>query len=65
MNQTEFSAIQIPYASKLFMQELESMCITSRMITEGELKPMDKHYSKLPAVFEEGEEGLLTNDANW
>jgi DNA-directed RNA polymerase II subunit RPB2 len=65
MNQTDFSAIQIPYASKLFMQELESMCITSRMITEGELRPMDKHYSKLPAVFEEGEEGLLTNDANW
>jgi DNA-directed RNA polymerase II subunit RPB2 len=65
MNQTDFSAIQIPYASKLFMQELESMCITSRMITEGELKPMDKHYSKLPAVFEEGEEDLLTNDANW
>ena len=65
MNQTDFSAIQIPYASKLFLQELESMCITSRMITEGELKPVDKHYSKLPAVFEEGEEDELANDANW
>ena len=36
-NATEFSAVQIPYASKLFIQELESMCITSRMITQGQL----------------------------
>jgi len=45
-NTTDFAQVQIPYASKLFLQELESMCITSRLITEGELKPMDKHYSK-------------------
>lgn len=37
-NTTEFSSIQIPYASKLFLQELESMCITSRMITDGKLR---------------------------
>ena len=37
-NTTEFSPIQIPYASKLFLQELESMCISSRMITEGQLR---------------------------
>jgi DNA-directed RNA polymerase beta subunit len=36
-NTTEFSPIQIPYASKLFIQELESMCITSRLITQGQL----------------------------
>jgi DNA-directed RNA polymerase II subunit RPB2 len=36
-NTTDFSAIQIPYASKLFIQELESMCITSRLITEGQV----------------------------
>jgi DNA-directed RNA polymerase II subunit RPB2 len=36
-NTTEFSRIQIPYASKLFIQELESMCISSRMVTEGQL----------------------------
>jgi intein/homing endonuclease len=36
-NTTDFSPIQIPYASKLFIQELESMCISSRMITEGQL----------------------------
>lgn len=36
-NTTNFSAIEIPYASKLFLQELESMCISSRMITEGQI----------------------------
>ena len=36
-NSTEFSPVQIPYASKLFIQELETMCISSRMITEGQL----------------------------
>lgn len=36
-NTTEFSPIQIPYASKLFLQELETMCISSRMVTERQL----------------------------
>jgi DNA-directed RNA polymerase II subunit RPB2 len=36
-NQTSFSPVQIPYASKLFIQELESMCISSRIITQGQL----------------------------
>jgi DNA-directed RNA polymerase II subunit RPB2 len=36
-NTTEFSPIEIPYASKLFIQELESMCISSRFITDGQL----------------------------
>jgi DNA-directed RNA polymerase II subunit RPB2 len=43
-NTTEFSHIQIPYASKLFLQELESMCISSRFITESQLK------SKMPKM---------------
>jgi len=43
-NTTEFSHIQIPYASKLFLQELESMCISSRFITESQLK------SKMPML---------------
>jgi DNA-directed RNA polymerase II subunit RPB2 len=65
-NTTDFSAVQIPYASKLFLQELESMCITSRMITEGELKPTDKHYSKLPALEELDEYGEeLEGDEAW
>jgi DNA-directed RNA polymerase II subunit RPB2 len=36
-NTTDFSPIQIPYASKLFMQELESMCISTRLITDSQL----------------------------
>ena len=57
VNTTDFAQVQIPYASKLFLQELESMCITSRLITEGELKPVDKHYSKyLESFTEEGED---------
>ena len=36
-NTTRFSHIQIPYASKLLLQELESMCISSRLITTQKL----------------------------
>ena len=39
-NTTNFSAVQIPYASKLLMQELETMCISSRMLTQGRLLKM-------------------------
>ena len=46
-NTTHFSAVQIPYASKLFLQELESMCITSRIITEKQIMPTQKHYSNV------------------
>ena len=36
-NSTNFSAIEIPYAYKLFLQELETMCISSRIITQQKL----------------------------
>ena len=36
-NTTNFSAIEIPYAYKLLLQELESMCISSRVITQSKL----------------------------
>jgi DNA-directed RNA polymerase II subunit RPB2 len=36
-NTTNFAHIQIPYASKLLMQELETMCIGSRLITNQKL----------------------------
>jgi DNA-directed RNA polymerase beta subunit len=45
-NTTNFSAIQIPYASKLLFQELETMSISSRFITQGKLlrhRPMIKN----------------------
>lgn len=36
-NTTNFSAIEIPYAYKLLLQELETMCISSRIITQQRL----------------------------
>ena len=36
-NTTNFSAINIPYASKLLLQELETMSISSRILTQGKL----------------------------
>jgi len=36
-NTTNFAKIQIPYASKLLMQELETMCVGSRLITNRTL----------------------------
>ena len=45
-NTTNFSPVQIPYASKLLFQELETMSISSRFITEGKLL---RHKAK-PAI---------------
>jgi DNA-directed RNA polymerase II subunit RPB2 len=39
-NTTNFSSIQIPYASKLLFQELETMSISSRILTQGRLNNM-------------------------
>jgi DNA-directed RNA polymerase II subunit RPB2 len=36
-NTTNFSNIEIPYAYKLLLQELESMCISSRVITQSRI----------------------------
>jgi DNA-directed RNA polymerase beta subunit len=36
-NTTNFSPIEIPYAYKLLVQELESMCIGSRILTKHRL----------------------------
>lgn len=36
-NTTNFSAVQIPYATKLLIQELETMCIAPRLLTQGKL----------------------------
>ena len=36
-NTTNFSAIEIPYAYKLLLQELETMSISSRIITQGKV----------------------------
>jgi DNA-directed RNA polymerase II subunit RPB2 len=39
-NTTEFSQVRIPYAYKLFLQELESMNISSRLLPEGRLRAL-------------------------
>jgi DNA-directed RNA polymerase II subunit RPB2 len=39
-NTTEFSQIRIPYAYKLFLQELESMNISSRILPETRLRQL-------------------------
>ena len=36
-NTTNFSAIEIPYAYKLLLQELETMSISSRILTQKKL----------------------------
>jgi DNA-directed RNA polymerase II subunit RPB2 len=36
-NTTNFSAVELPYAYKLLLQELETMCISSRVITKTAL----------------------------
>uniref|UniRef100_A0A6C0DPV0 DNA-directed RNA polymerase n=1 Tax=viral metagenome TaxID=1070528 RepID=A0A6C0DPV0_9ZZZZ len=36
-NTTNFSAVEIPYAYKLLLQELESMSISSRIVTQSKL----------------------------
>jgi DNA-directed RNA polymerase II subunit RPB2 len=41
-NTTNFSAIEIPYAYKLLMQELETMNISSRLITQGKILKSQK-----------------------
>ena len=44
-NTTNFSAIEIPYAYKLLLQELETMNITSRIITKTKLLKFQKSIS--------------------
>jgi DNA-directed RNA polymerase II subunit RPB2 len=40
-NTTKFSQIEIPYAYKLLLQEMESMCISSRIITKSKLMQLE------------------------
>lgn len=41
-NTTDFSPIEIPYAYKLLLQELETMCISSRILTQSKLMHIAK-----------------------
>ncbi len=42
-NTTNFSNIEIPYAYKLLLQELETMCISSRVIPKSKLISIPEH----------------------
>ena len=46
-NTTEFSPIEIPYAYKLLLQELETMCISSRILTQQKLISYLKKEKKM------------------
>lgn len=44
---TNFSQIRVPYAYKLFLQELESMNICSRIMTESRLREIGQDYAQM------------------
>jgi DNA-directed RNA polymerase II subunit RPB2 len=46
-NTTEFASIQIPYAYKLLVQELESMNISSRIFTQGAIEDVEQPLKKI------------------
>ena len=46
-NTTEFAPIQIPYAYKLLMQELETMNIASRIYTQGSIKEAEDEAAEV------------------
>jgi DNA-directed RNA polymerase II subunit RPB2 len=47
-NSTEFSQVRVPYAYKLFLQELESMSITSRLLPESRLRAIAQESALMP-----------------
>ena len=46
---TDFCQIRVPYAYKLFLQELESMSICSRILPESRLRAIANEASLMPA----------------
>jgi DNA-directed RNA polymerase II subunit RPB2 len=48
-NTTDFAQVRVPYAYKLFLQELESMSICSRIIVDSKLRAIGAPSQKLPA----------------
>jgi DNA-directed RNA polymerase II subunit RPB2 len=46
-NTTEFAAVQIPYAYKLLVQELETMNIGSRIFTQGAIQDVEQPLKKI------------------
>ncbi len=46
-NTTDFAQIRVPYAYKLFLQELESMAICSRIVTDSKLRGLAREFPAL------------------
>lgn len=46
-NTTDFAQVRMPYAYKLFLQELESMSICSRIVTDSKLRSIAREYNLL------------------
>jgi len=51
-NTTNFGAVQIPYASKLLFQELETMSISARLLTQGKLNQDTAGVKRMDAIKE-------------
>jgi DNA-directed RNA polymerase II subunit RPB2 len=49
-NSTDFAQVRIPYAYKLFLQELESMAISSRLLPESRLRQISRETALIAAA---------------
>jgi ribosomal protein L37AE/L43A len=49
-NTTNFSQVRVPYAYKLFLQELESMAICSRLLPESRLRDIARETALVASV---------------
>jgi ribosomal protein L37AE/L43A len=49
-NTTDFAQVRVPYAYKLFLQELESMSICSRIIVESKLRTLAHETGQAPKL---------------
>ncbi len=47
-NTTDFAQVRVPYAYKLFLQELESMSICSRIIVDSKLRTLARDMGQGP-----------------
>ena len=50
----EFSTVRVPYAYKLFLQELESMSISSRLLTDSRLRSLGRETAFASAALTGG-----------
>ncbi len=60
-NTTDFAQIRVPYAYKLFLQELESMSICSRIVTDSKLRGLAR---EIPALDGNTSIGTMVKEAN-